>query len=69
MKELTHHELEAIVPVIGQTVKVEDIPEPYRSMFLRDSLGSTIPAPNTHYVWDWQKWLAIHFRDQKDPKA
>jgi hypothetical protein len=67
MKELTREQLQAMVPIIAETVRLEDIPEPYRTEFIKDSIGSTIPAPNAHYVWDWQKWLLTHFRDPPDP--
>lgn len=66
MKKLTREQLEAMVPIVEETVKLEDIPEPYRTQFLSDSIGSTLPERGVHYAWDWQKWLSIYFRDQKE---
>jgi len=69
MKELTREQLESMVPVIADRVRLKDIPEPYRNLFLKDSIGSTLPALDAHYVWDWQKWLTLHFRHQDNQGA
>lgn len=61
-ESLTRDRLEAMVPIVCGLVNLADIPEPYRSEFSRDSMGSTLPdAQGSHYVWDWHKWLTIRF--------
>lgn len=59
---LTREQLEEIVPVVSDLINLSDIPEPYRSEFFHDSMGSTVPdRQGHHYVWDWHRWLDIQF--------
>lgn len=52
----------------GYYVRPSDIPEPYRSQFVTDSMGSTtemIDGELVHFLNDWFKWLEIHFAESK----
>ncbi len=49
---------------IGQYVRPSDIPEPYRTQFLHDSLGSTTAMHDgdlVHFARDWHKWLDANY--------
>jgi hypothetical protein len=63
---MTIEELKATVPVYcrpGQLsyVRLIDIPNPYRSEFAVDSIGSTLPLidgeTDCYYAHDWMSWL------------
>lgn len=52
----------------GFYVRPSDIPEPYRSQFVTDSMGSTtskIDGELVHFLNDWFKWLEIHFAESQ----
>lgn len=52
----------------GYRIRLTDIPEPYRSQFSTDSMGSTIEMVNgeaVHFLHDWMKWLEIRFSPKK----
>ncbi|MDC6237024.1 hypothetical protein PP724_22940 [Ralstonia solanacearum] len=67
---MTREELKGLVPVHksptgGHYVRLRDIPNPWRSEFANDSLGSTQPViageAECHFVGDWVKWLSFRF--------
>ena len=61
---MSREQLEALVPVEHGLVNLADIPEPYRTEFSRDSIGSTLPdSSGGHYARDWRKWLSIRFKE------
>jgi hypothetical protein len=63
-ESLTREQLEAMVPVERGLVNLADIPEPYRTEFSSDSIGSTLPDSNGgHYARDWHKWLSIRYKE------
>lgn len=46
----------------GYRIRLNDIPEPYRSQFATDSMGSTtemVDGDVVHFLQDWFKWLEI----------
>jgi hypothetical protein len=62
---LTREQLESMVPVVGDLINLSDIPEPYRSEFSNDSIGSTLPdLCEHHYARDWHRWLSIRFKEE-----
>lgn len=69
-------ELEYVVPIhkgeLTSYVRIIDIPNPWRSEFVADSVGSTCPVipgeGQCHYPWDWQKWLSFRLKSGYQPR-
>lgn len=62
-RSLTREQLEALVPVVGDIIRLSDTPEPYLTEFSRDSIGSMPDSCGNHFVWDWHRLLFIRFKE------
>ena len=65
-------EILAAVPVKGRIIRIIDIPNPWRSEFLHDSYGSTMPVVPGEglcsYSYDWRTWLSFRLAPDYRPR-
>lgn len=59
------------VPFGETTMDARDIPEPFRTQFLKAMYGQAIPgpAPHIHYAHDWLEWASGTWRWGDRPMA
>lgn len=52
------------VPCGENTMDARDIPEPFRTQFLKAMHGQCIPGPSSHihYAHDWLEWASGNWR-------